>query len=84
MMQMILEDMLHKTVECYIDNLVVKSKNKQDRLQDLCQIFERLRKCKLKMNPLKWAFNVTSGKFFGFVVWHRGIKIDKSTGARVL
>ncbi|XP_074266015.1 uncharacterized protein LOC141588473 [Silene latifolia] len=29
------------------------------------------------MNPLKCAFGVTSGKFLGFVVRHRGIEIDQ-------
>jgi len=31
----------------------------------------------VKMNPLKCAFGVTSGKFLGFVVQHRGIEIDQ-------
>ena len=30
------------------------------------------------MNPLKCAFGVTSGKFLGFIVWHRGIEIDQT------
>ncbi|KAG9453935.1 hypothetical protein H6P81_006839 [Aristolochia fimbriata] len=30
------------------------------------------------MNPLKCAFGVTSGKFLGFIVHHRGIQIDQS------
>jgi len=30
------------------------------------------------MNPLKCAFGITSGKFLGFIVHHRGIKIDQS------
>src|SRR6516165_10548696 len=30
------------------------------------------------MNPLKCAFGVTSGKFLGFVVRHRGIEVDQS------
>jgi len=34
-MQTIFEDMLHKTVECYIDDLVVKSRKRQDHLRDL-------------------------------------------------
>ncbi|KAG9442572.1 hypothetical protein H6P81_018426 [Aristolochia fimbriata] len=33
---------------------------------------------KFKMNPLKCAFGVTSGKFLGFIVHHQGIKIDQS------
>ena len=30
------------------------------------------------MNPRKCTFGVTSGKFFGFIVRHRGIEIDQS------
>jgi len=41
-MQTISKDMLHKTVECYVDNLVVKSKNRLDQLRNVRQIFERL------------------------------------------
>ena len=77
-MQKIFDDMLHKTVECYVDDLVVKSKRTNGHLQDLQQVFERLRKYQLKMNPLKCAFGVSSGKFLGFVVRHRGISIDQS------
>ena len=77
-MQTIFEDMLHKTVECYVDDLVVKSKKRADHLSDLWQIFERLWRCQLKMNPLKCAFGVTSGKFLGFVVRHQGIEIDQA------
>ena len=47
-------------------------------MEDLRAIFNRLRKYQLKMNPLKCAFGVTSGKFLGFIVRHRGIEIDQS------
>ena len=77
-MQTIFQDVLHKTVECYVDDLVVKSKKKVDRLSELGQIFERLRQCQLKMNPLKCALGVTSGKFLGFAVRHQGIEIDQA------
>ncbi|XP_074271002.1 uncharacterized protein LOC141594921 [Silene latifolia] len=77
-MQKIFDDMLHDIVECYVDDLVVKSKKKVDHVKDLRTVFERLRKCKLKMNPLKCAFGVSSGKFLGFIVRHRGIEIDQS------
>ncbi|KAL2937526.1 Transposon Tf2-6 polyprotein [Bienertia sinuspersici] len=76
--QKIFESMMHKTVECYVDDLVVKSKKREDHLQDLRDVFEKLRRHQLKMNPLKCAFGVTSGKFLGFVVRHRGIEIDQS------
>ncbi|XP_074290338.1 uncharacterized protein LOC141617067 [Silene latifolia] len=77
-MQKIFDDMLHKKIECYVDVVVVKSKKRKDHVKDLQTVFERLRKCQLKINPLKCAFGVTSGKFLGFVVRHRGIEIDQT------
>ncbi|KAG9458405.1 hypothetical protein H6P81_002913 [Aristolochia fimbriata] len=77
-MQNIFDDFLHKRVECYVDDLVVKTKQRSDHLLDLRAVFERLRRFQLKMNPLKCAFGVTLGKFLGFIVHHRGIEIDQS------
>ncbi|KAG9450295.1 hypothetical protein H6P81_010260 [Aristolochia fimbriata] len=77
-MQNIFDDFLHKRVECYVDDLVVKTKQRADHLLDLRAVFERLRRFQLKMNPLKCAFGVTSGKFLGFLIHHRGIEIDQS------
>lgn len=72
----IFDDLLHNKVECYVDDLVVKTKHKGDHLHDLEVVFERLRKYNMKMNPLKCAFGVSSSKFLVFIVRHRGIEID--------
>ena len=64
----IFNDILHNTVECYMDDLVVKTKKRENHLNDLRKVFDRLRKYQLKMKPLKCAFGVTSGKFLEFVV----------------
>ncbi|TYK16284.1 uncharacterized protein E5676_scaffold21G00550 [Cucumis melo var. makuwa] len=66
-MKKVFDDMLHKYVECYVDDLMVKSKRRQDHLKDLKVVFDRLREYQLRMNPLKCAFGVTSGKFLGFI-----------------
>ncbi|XP_019176554.1 PREDICTED: uncharacterized protein LOC109171913 [Ipomoea nil] len=76
-MQTIFDDMLHKMVECYVDDLVVKSKLRTNHLVHLRQVFDRLRKFQLKMNPLKCAFGVAAGKFLRFTVRHRGIEIEQ-------
>jgi hypothetical protein len=39
-------------------------------------VFEHMRKYKLKMNPMKCAFGVSSGKFLGFIVTKSGIGVD--------
>ena len=75
-MTKIFGEMLHDSVECYVDDLVLKTKRREDHLGDLRQVFERLCQHQLKMNPMKCAFGVSSGKFLGFVVKYRGIEID--------
>ncbi|KAL0301550.1 UNVERIFIED_CONTAM: hypothetical protein Sradi_6431800 [Sesamum radiatum] len=77
-MQKIFDDMLHKNVECYVDDLVVKPKTREDHFHDLRKVFERLRRYQLKMNPSKRAFGVTSGKFLGFIIRQRGIEIEQA------
>ena len=70
-MTVIFHDMMHKETEDYVDDIVVKSKI-------LEQVFERCRKYKLRMNPMKCAFGVSIGKFLGFLVHHRGISVGFS------
>lgn len=71
-MQFILDDLIHHSVECYVDDMVVKTHDPKRHQEDLRVVFERLRRHQLKMNPLKCAFTVQSGVFLGFVVRHRG------------
>ncbi|KAG9442616.1 hypothetical protein H6P81_018470 [Aristolochia fimbriata] len=77
-MQRIFDDFLHKFVECYVDDLVVKTKTRDDHLKDLRAVFERLRRHQLRMNPLKCAFRVSFEKFLRFIVRHRGIEMDQT------
>ena len=67
-MTVIFHDFFCNLVECHVDNLVIKMKDRGNHLHDLRKVFEKLRMHQLKMNPLKRAFGVTSGKFLGFVV----------------
>ena len=49
----IFQDIQHKMVEYYVDDLAVKSKKKDTHLNDLRKVFEQLQKSKLRMNPIK-------------------------------
>ncbi|KAK4390326.1 hypothetical protein Sango_2095900 [Sesamum angolense] len=59
-MQRIFDCMLHKNMECYIDDLVVKSKKREDHLQNLRKVFERLRRYQLRMNLLNVPLELPS------------------------
>ncbi|KAF3641615.1 putative sodium transporter HKT1-like [Capsicum annuum] len=74
----IFHDMIHKEIEVYVDDVIIKSKNQADHVKDLRRFFKRLHRYDLKLNPAKCVFGVTSGNFLGFVVSHRGIELDPS------
>jgi hypothetical protein len=72
-MNLIFHDLLGVLMEVYIDDVVVKSVRLEEHMTDLKLSLERMKKYWLRMNPLKCAFGVTSGKFLGFVVHKRGM-----------
>ena len=76
MMTKIFESRLGKNVEVYIDDMVVKSKLVSEYLADLSNIFEILRRHRLRLNASKCSFGVESGKFLGYMVTHRGIEVN--------
>jgi hypothetical protein len=76
-------DMMHKEIEDYVDDIVVKSKKREDHLGILRKVFDRCRLYKLKMNPLKCAFGVFAGKFLGFLVHNRGIDVDPAKASAI-
>ncbi|KAL5575739.1 hypothetical protein UlMin_017438 [Ulmus minor] len=65
-----------KTMEVYVDDMLVKSLKADEHINNLRESFEVLREYKMKLNPAKCAFGVTSGKFLGFMVNHRGIEAN--------
>ena len=76
MMTRMFEPQLGKYIEVYIDDMVVKSKVVSEHMGDLGNIFEILRKHKLRLNASKCSFGMGSGKFLGYMVTHRGIKVN--------
>ena len=67
MMTRMFEPQLGKNIEVYIDDIVVKSKVVSEHVGDLEDIFEILKKHKLRLNASKCSFDVGSGKFL--VIW---------------
>ena len=73
MMIRMFEPQLGKNIEVYIDDMVVKSKVEPEHINNLKNIFEILRRYKLRLNAAKCSFGVGSGKFLGYMVTHRRI-----------
>jgi hypothetical protein len=54
----VLKNHIGKNLLAYVDDIVVKSKKRQDHIQDLQETFTNLRKENLKLNPKKCIFGV--------------------------
>jgi len=46
-------DMTYKEIEVYVDDIIAKSREKEDHCQTLRKLFERLRRYQLKLNHAK-------------------------------
>ena len=67
-------DMMHKEIEVYVDDMIAKSRTKEEHLVNLRKFFETLRKYQLRLNPTKCTFGIKSGKLLGFVVSQKEIE----------
>ena len=65
-----------RNVEVYVDDMLVKSKDEANHLDDLKETFSTLHKYNMKLNPAKCVFVVALGKFLGFVVSQQGIEAN--------
>ena len=65
-----------KRLEAYVDDVVIKTKNLDDFINDLQLVFDSLRKYRWKLNPDKCVFGVLAGKLLGFIVSNRGIEAN--------
>ena len=60
--------LLGKTIKVYIDDMLVKSKERPDHARHLQKAFKLLRAYGRKLNPSKCAYRVSAGRFLGFMV----------------
>ena len=74
----LLHDMLHNEVEVYVDDMIVKSKDRGSHTINLRKFFERIKEYRLRLNPQMCTFRVTTGKLLGFLMSDRGIEVDLS------
>jgi hypothetical protein len=74
--QTCLADHWSKRVETYVDDVVIKTKNSENFIEDLQLVFNSLRRYLWKLNPEKCVFGVSAGKLLGFIVSHREIEAN--------
>ena len=76
MIQTCLEKQIGKTVEAYVDDVVIKTRHVETLIDDLRLTFDNLHAYDIKLNPEKCVFGVRAGKLLGFIVSNRGIQAN--------
>jgi hypothetical protein len=67
-MQHVFGDHIGRTVEAYVDDIVVETRKADDLVNDLCVAFDYLRANRVKLNPEKCVFGVLRGMLLGYIV----------------
>ncbi|XP_062173678.1 uncharacterized protein LOC133879154 [Alnus glutinosa] len=78
------EKQMGRNVEVYVDDMLVKSVKALDHVSDLRETFDTIRRYRMRLNPAKCAFGVSSGKFLGYLVSQRGIEANPEKVRAVL
>jgi hypothetical protein len=73
-MQHVFGDHIGRTVEAYVDDIVVKTKKADNLVNDLRVAFDGLQANGVKLNPEKCVFGVPRGMLLGYIVSQRGIE----------
>ncbi|GAA0141285.1 hypothetical protein LIER_02462 [Lithospermum erythrorhizon] len=74
MVNRVFKEEIGSNMEIYVDDMIVKSRRRDDHLGNLRETLEVLKSSCLRINPEKCSFGVTSGKFLSFIIGKRGIK----------
>jgi hypothetical protein len=67
-MRHVFRDHIRRTVEAYVDDIVVKTRKADDLVNDLHVAFDCLRANGVKLNPEKCVFRVPRGMLLGYIV----------------
>ena len=78
MIQTCLANQIGKTVEAYVDDVVVKTRHVESLVADLRLTFDNLRTYDIKLNLEKCVFGVPTGKLLGFIISNRGIEANSA------
>ena len=72
LMDRVFRGQICRSMEVYVDDMVVKSQTAVDHARDLKEVFHQVRKYKMRLNPEKCVFGVPTGKFLGFMLTEIG------------
>lgn len=76
MVNKVFQPLIGKTIEVYVDEMLVKSLKRKDHVVNFRDYFELLCQYQMKLNTEKCMFGVASEKFLGYLVTQHGIEAN--------
>ncbi|GJW61765.1 reverse transcriptase domain-containing protein [Tanacetum coccineum] len=73
-----------RNLEVYVDDLVIKSRTKEEIIRDITETFKTLRQINMKLNPKKCSFGMQEGMFLGYKENTDGLKVCPEKADAVL
>ena len=64
------------SIDVYIDDMLEKSVRAELHIAHMAELFQVLKNYNMKLNPNKYAFGVSAGKFLGFMVNNQEIEAN--------
>jgi len=77
-MNSVLQSLLHKNVEVYIDDNLIHAQSMEELVDTLRKVFVQLRNHGLKLNKKKCQLGVTEVEFLGHLVDSNGLRVSPS------
>jgi hypothetical protein len=68
--------LIRDLIEVYVDDIIIKIKACASMLDNIAQVFDRLRSTRTKLNLNKCVFGVTTGKLLSFLVSYQGVEAN--------
>lgn len=65
---------INRNVEVYVNDILIKSKERKSHAKDIKDTFDNLRNSGIKIKPSKCIFGVNKGKFSVYIITSEGIK----------
>jgi len=83
-MDRIFQEQIDRSMEVYVDDMVLKSQTAEEHAHELREIFHQVRKYNMRLNPEKCLFSVPIEKFLGFMLTAQVIKANPDKCATIM
>jgi len=67
LMDKVFKEQIRRNMEVYVDEMIIKSCEVENHAKDFEEVFTKIRKYDIRLNPDKCVFGVKGGKFVEFM-----------------